>query len=85
MKVEQLLEIWESLAETERMVLLTYAKRLQKGQRLFGPMYVDKKDWAYEAIEEALDASIYLTALLSDRVTKAYNNGFGDDLPPNGT
>jgi hypothetical protein len=41
-------------------------------------MTLDKKDWAYEAIEEALDASVYLTALMNDRVEKAYNNMVAD-------
>lgn len=78
MQIEQLLNVWEKLAVRERKCLLTFGMRILAGQRKFGPMTVDKKDWPYEAIEEALDASVYLTALLNDRVEKAYNNMVND-------
>ncbi len=78
MQLDQLLTVWEKLAARERLCLLTYGMRLAVGQRRFGPMTLDKKDWPYEAIEEALDASVYLTALLNDRVDKAYANMVSD-------
>lgn len=73
MTLEKLLDLWEKLAERERKVLLTFAQRLWNGQRKYGAMSTDKKDWPYEALEEALDASVYLTAALNDRVEKAFN------------
>ncbi len=78
MQLEQLLNIWEALASRERLCLLTYGMRIMAGQKKFGPMTLAKKDWAYEAIEEALDASVYLTALLNDRVEKAYDSMVAD-------
>lgn len=71
-KLDRLLSVWEKLGERERLVLLTFASRLWNGQRKYGPLKVGKKDWAYEAIEEALDASVYLTALLQDKVELAF-------------
>ncbi len=69
--LENLLTVWEKLAVRERKVLLSFAFRLWAGQRLHGELSVDKKDWGYEAIEEALDASVYLACLLNDRADKA--------------
>lgn len=74
MQLEQLLNVWEKLAVRERLCLLTYGMRLAAGQKRFGPMTLAKKDWPYEALEEALDASVYLTAALNDRAEKAFNN-----------
>lgn len=73
MQLDKLLETWEFLGPRERLVLLTYAMRLANGQRKYGQLTTKKKDWTYEAIEEALDASVYLTALLQDRVDTAFN------------
>lgn len=78
MQLEQLLDTWEKLAVRERLCLLTYGMRLLAGQRKYGPMTLAKKDWPYEAIEEALDASVYLTALLNDRAEKALANMVSD-------
>ncbi len=78
MQLEQLLNVWDKLEARERLCVLTFAMRIHSGQRKFGPMTRDKKDWQYEAIEEALDASVYLTALLNDRAEKAFDNMVSD-------
>ncbi len=78
MQLDQLLNVWEKLAERERKCLIVYGMRVLAGQKKFGPMTVDKRDWPYEALEEALDASVYLTAALNDRVEKAYANMVSD-------
>lgn len=78
MQLDQLLTVWERLAERERKCLLTFGMRILAGQRKFGPMTLGKKDWPYEAIEEALDASVYLTALLNDRAEKAFDSMVSD-------
>jgi hypothetical protein len=70
--LETVLELWEKLGPREKMVLQTFGMRLWAGQRKYGQLSVDKKDWAYEAIVVALDASVYLTAMLSDKVDKAF-------------
>lgn len=70
-QLDRLLGTWEKLAERERLCVLTYAMRILQGQKKFGPMTLAKKDWPYEAIEEALDSSVYLTAALNDRVELA--------------
>lgn len=70
--LETVLDLWEKLGPKEKMVLQTFGMRLYAGQRKYGQMLTDKKDWAYEAIEEALDASVYLTAMLGDKVEKAF-------------
>lgn len=74
MQLEQLLELWDKLAERERMLFLTYGQRLHAGQRRFGPLTPNKRKWGFEAIEEALDAAVYLGALLQDHVEEAYNS-----------
>lgn len=72
--MDRLLTVWENLAERERTVLLAFAYRLWNGQRLHGPLTLEKKDWGYEAIEEALDQSVYLTCALVDKAEKALTN-----------
>lgn len=69
--LENLLELWEKLGVRERKVFLTMGYRLWAGQRLHGELSVGKKDWTYEALEEAIDASVYLAAALNDRAEKA--------------
>ena len=78
MNLDRLLDVWEKLGERERQVLVTLGQRLYVGQKRHGKLSIDKKDWTYEAIEEALDGSIYLTCALSDRVDKAFNNAVAD-------
>lgn len=66
--VETLLEVWEKLGNTERKVLLTIMWRLYAGQRKYGLLENNKKEWDMEAIEEAMDASVYLGTLLAQRM-----------------
>ncbi len=69
--LDNLLTIWEKLATRERKVFLAFGYRLWSGQRLHGELSVDKKDWKFEAVEEALDASVYLACMLCDQADKA--------------
>lgn len=62
--IETLLEVWESLGPMERLVLNTYAWRLRAGQRKYGMLHEAKKEWTWEAAEECLDSSVYLSAAL---------------------
>jgi hypothetical protein len=62
----QLARVMEALEKREQRVLLRIAKRLLEGQIHFGALTKDKKDWRKEAHEEAMDASVYLSALLED-------------------
>lgn len=77
-ELDMLLEVWERLATRERKVALAYLWRLYAGQKKFGPLTIGKKDWSYEAIEEALDSSVYLTAMLVDRADLALMNAVKD-------
>lgn len=78
MTVDNLLETWTHLGERERKVLLTVGMRLLAGQRIHGKLSVDKKDWTYEALEEHLDATVYLAAALSDKADKAFRRMVSD-------
>ena len=73
-QLDRLLETWEKLGEGERNILLTFTMRLYAGQRKFGPLRRDKKDWKYEAIEEALDLAVYLSCALEDKAFKAFQS-----------
>ncbi len=77
-QLSNLLDVWEKLETRERKVLLAFMYRLYAGQRKFGALKVGKYDWSYEAIEEALDASVYLTCMLSDKVDKAIDHMVSD-------
>jgi hypothetical protein len=70
-QLDTLLNVWEKLAPMERTTALAYLHRLYAGQRRFGPLKTDKKEWTYEAKEEALDAAVYLSALLAEHSMKA--------------
>lgn len=72
-KLEHLLNTWEKLGERERKVFHTIGMRLLAGQRRHGLLTVGKKDWSYEAIEEAMDASVYLACALNDHTDKAFD------------
>jgi len=74
MNLDRLLDLWEKLGERERTITLTFLSRLYAGQRKYGKITNSKKDWSYEAIEEALDASVYLSCLLQDKSDKALQN-----------
>lgn len=58
------LDILERLGPMERKVLLIYAQRLGAGQRKYGLLEAGKKDWNWEALEETLDQSVYITCEL---------------------
>lgn len=60
--VELLLEMWEKLGSREREILLTYGWRLVAGQRKYGLIENKVKEWDMEAMEEAMDAAVYLAA-----------------------
>ena len=65
-RLRGLLDCWEELKDRERTVLMSVAKRLVVGQRVYGGLYPHKKDWKKEAYEEALDMCVYLTCGLAD-------------------
>ena len=50
------------LGDDEVRVVLLIAKRLVVGRKAYGPLDVhgDRRDWAHEASEEALDCAVYL-------------------------
>lgn len=78
-ELDTLLEVWEKLQLNERKMVLAYAWRVYAGQRRYGPFTPDdKRDMRYEAIEEALDASVYLTRLLSNKAQQAFDNMVAD-------
>lgn len=62
--IESLLTVWEKLGMMERSVLNTLAWRLYAGQRKYGKLEENKKEWTWEAAEEGLDQSVYLAAAL---------------------
>jgi len=69
--LDSLLNVWEKLGERERVITLTFLHRLYAGQRKYGKISPGKKSWGYEAIEEALDASVYLSCMLQDKADTA--------------
>ncbi len=78
MQLDQLLNVWEKLAERERLCFMTIGMRLLAGQRKFGPLTLGKKNWEYESLEECLDSSIYLAAALNDSADLAFANAVKD-------
>lgn len=65
---ETLLNMWEGLGNGERKILLSIGWRLRAGQRKYGLIEEAQKEWDLEAIEEAMDASVYLGALMAQRM-----------------
>lgn len=63
-KLEQLLEAWEAFGQVEKEVLHAYTMRLYAGQKSFGKLTYTKREWNYEALEEQIDYSVYMTAEL---------------------
>ena len=61
LQLGELLKVWKDLEPRERRAVLLYASRVLQGQKLFGPVFKNKKNWAKEALEEGIDASVYLT------------------------
>ncbi len=76
--LENMLTVWEKLGPREKQVLLTFAWRMAAGQRKYGPMSFAKKDWPYEALEEVLDACVYMSAALCDKTDKAFDKAVAD-------
>ncbi len=54
----------------EREVLDMFAMRLLAGQRAYGLLREDKKDWAKESLEECLDNSVYQCAEMIRQMKK---------------
>ena len=71
MKIDQFLTTWEKLGPGEQTLVLVYMSRLYAGQKKYGLIDTDKKDWTYEALEEALDAAVYMSAALQQKYQKA--------------
>lgn len=62
----QLSMVWSELGATERTVLVRIALRLKMGQDAYG-QFGDKdrgRDFYREIQEEAMDASVYVAALM---------------------
>lgn len=72
MYLDSLLSNWEKLGQREKKILATVAARLYAGQRRHGVLTEDKKDWTYEALEEHMDAVVYLACALNDKTDKAF-------------
>ena len=62
----ELAGIWKLYGPREKRVLLHIARRLLRGQELFGKLTHRKKKWLKEATEETLDLSVYLACKLTD-------------------
>lgn len=62
--IEHILTVWEKLGPMERSILNTLAYRILKGQRDYGMLHENKKDWNWEAAEEGLDQAVYLSCAL---------------------
>ena len=73
-QLDRFLGLWEKLQLGERNILLVFMQRLYNGQKKFGPIDRAKRLWTYEALEEALDASVYLAAALEARAYEAYES-----------
>lgn len=59
-------ELWLDLGPRERTALMKIATRLFMGQKAYGELTYRKKNWAREAMEEAMDGCVYLAAALLD-------------------
>ncbi len=57
---------------------MVYTMRLLNGQRKFGKLNPDKKDWTYEALEEALDYGVYMACALHQKAQKAFQASLSD-------
>jgi hypothetical protein len=77
--VDSLLTVWEKLGMMERSVLNTLAWRLYSGQRKYGKLEENKKEWTWEAAEEGLDQAVYLAASLV-AVTEAGKRRYFSEL-----
>jgi hypothetical protein len=77
-QLERLLATWEKLGQGERNILLVFLMRLYAGQRKYGKLDTNKKDWTYEALEEALDMAVYMSCALQAKSEKAFNAAVSD-------
>jgi hypothetical protein len=61
--VEELAALAADLGDDEVQVLVLVGRRLLMGQQSYGRLEVqgDARDWRAEAVEELLDATVYLT------------------------
>lgn len=69
-QVSELRKIWTELGKNERTLLLNIADRLLAGQKQYGEVFPGKKRWDREALEEAMDGTVYMALLLTEFVTK---------------
>lgn len=58
----ELEEVWKELGPKGKVMLLEIARRLSRGHKQYGD-FVPRK-WTREALEEALDLAVYLSAEL---------------------
>lgn len=65
LQVGRLLEYYELMKPNERKALVEIARRMFWGQTQYGPLRHGKKNWQQEALEEAMDMSVYLAAALT--------------------
>jgi hypothetical protein len=63
---QRLMAVAELLGDRELKCLTRIARRLLAGQVAYGELSPGKKNWKREAMEEAMDMSVYLAALLED-------------------
>lgn len=64
--VQDIAVVADKLGERELRCYRRIGERLLEGQRAYGLLAPGKKDWKKEAKEEAMDMSVYLSALLED-------------------
>ena len=81
--IDSLLEVWEKLGKMERATLCTLAHRLHAGQRKYGKLEDNEKEWKWEAAEECLDASVYLAAGLITLTSESKRRYFDSLKGPN--
>lgn len=65
-QLKNLLSITQDLNNDELEVIVTVAEGLQTGRKVYGPIdvYKDIRDWHQEALEEARDLAVYLSAAI---------------------
>lgn len=76
MNIETLITAIEGLGPDEQRVVLQICQRLQAGQTTYGHLDIarDGRDWLQEALEELLDACVYL-AIAVLRVASTVREG----------
>lgn len=80
--LDSLLDCWEFLGKKEKAIVVLFAKRVLAGQRKYGEVSTDKKNWTWESLEETLDGSFYLLARTLEHIEKldeeTYSPSLGD-------